>query len=50
MQTGTVDKQNIRKACSLWKGFLVTQKSNPEMAVIFCKGALLSLRDEKGVA
>jgi hypothetical protein len=50
MQAESTHRQNIRKACSLWKGFLVTQSSNPEMAVIFCKGALLSLRDEKGVA
>jgi hypothetical protein len=50
MVTPTERQQNIRKACGLWKGFLMTQGSNPEMALIFCKGALISLKNEKGLA
>lgn len=41
----TMPKKNkVNKAVNLWKGFLKTQDSNPELALIFCKGALLSLQ------
>lgn len=36
-------RSNVDKAVNLWKGFLKTQDANPELALIFCKGALLSL-------
>lgn len=44
------ERTNVQKACGLWKGFLMTKNTNPEMALIFCKGALLSLRKEQGNA
>jgi hypothetical protein len=42
------DRENVDKAVNLWKGFLKTQDSNPELALIFCKGALLSLKTKNG--
>jgi hypothetical protein len=50
MEIGAEGKETVRRACGLWRGFLMTQASNPEMALIFCKGALLSLNKEKGTA
>jgi len=50
MDSPISESTNVRKACGLWKGFLMTKNSNPDMALIFCKGALLSLRKEQGIA
>jgi hypothetical protein len=41
MQTGQVER-----ACNLWRGFLLSKDRDPDLALIFCKGALLSLNKE----
>jgi hypothetical protein len=50
MDSPNPERTNVQKACGLWKGFLMTQNTNREMALIFCKGALLSLKKEQGNA
>ena len=38
--TGT---QKVVRACNLWKGFLLSKDASPELALVFCKGALMAL-------
>jgi hypothetical protein len=40
-----MDKGAAERACRLWKGFLLSKEVSPELALIFCKGALLTLND-----
>jgi len=39
------DRDAAERACRLWKGFLLSKEVSPELALIFCKGALLTLND-----
>jgi hypothetical protein len=34
---------NVKRACNLWKGFLLSKNASPELALVFCKGALMAL-------
>lgn len=40
-----MDRDAAERACRLWKGFLISKEVSPELALIFCKGALLTLND-----
>lgn len=42
------DRGKVERACSLWRGFLLTKGASPELALVFCKGALMSLHGNKG--
>jgi hypothetical protein len=33
----------VTRACNLWKGFLLSKDASPELALVFCKGALMAL-------
>lgn len=50
MMNPSGEGRKVERACNLWKGFLQTKESNPQVALIFCKGALVSLYREKAEA
>jgi hypothetical protein len=43
-----MEREAKERACRLWKGFLLSKEVSPEIALIFCKGALLALNEHKG--
>jgi len=43
MTAPTMDGPNVKRACNLWKGFLMSKDASPELALVFCKGALMAL-------
>jgi len=34
---------NVKRACDLWRGFLLSKDASPELALVFCKTALMAL-------
>jgi hypothetical protein len=43
MTDPSADNPNVKRACNLWKGFLLSRGASPELALVFCKGALMAL-------
>jgi len=37
------EQTSVKRACNLWKGFLLSKDASPELALVFCKGALMAL-------
>jgi len=43
MSDQAAETTNVKRACNLWKGFLLSKEASPELALVFCKGALMAL-------
>lgn len=50
MTEPSVDNPSVKRACNLWKGFLLSKDASPELALVFCKGALMALNPSECAA